>query len=176
MVRMVRTASVLLLAVSSLAVGCGKGPVPVEDGSAGSGSTPGVLPEGHPPLDGGTAPMASAQGEDVRFAGVVRLQGELATRSEGYVFVSIKPAGVRMPSYSRKYSLADASPAEDGERVLPFELDRSNLMGGLVPGDLVLEARFDPDGFVESREGVVVATTSAAPNDTSLEIVLAPGS
>jgi len=127
------------------------------------------LPEGHPPI-GGRATVDA--GDDVRFGGVVRLRGKLASAPEGYVFISVKPEGIRMPAFSRRYALADAEPAVDGVRRLPFDLDKTNMMGGLVPGALVLEARFDPDGIVESREGVVTASVPTKVGDMAAEIDL----
>ena len=46
------------------------------------------------------------------------------------------------------------------------------MLGMLPPGGLVLEARFDPDGMVESKEGVVVATVPITPGESAAEIVL----
>ena len=86
--------------------------------------------------------------------------------------ISVKPAGIRMPSFSKRYELTDAEPLTDGERKLYFELDKSDMMGGLVPGDLVLEARYDGDCAVESREDAVIETVETAVGDTSAEITL----
>ncbi len=126
------------------------------------------LPPGHPPLDGAPADDGSA---DARFAGTLRLRGELAAQREGFVMLSVKPEGVRMPCYSRKYAVAEASP-EDGGLRLDFELGPESRMGKIPPGGIVLEARFDPDGMVESKEGVVLATMPIQVGATDAEIVL----
>ena len=181
-----------LLALGALTA-CGPAPVPVDDTARGprgangasAGPIPGgpidasTLPEGHPPLtqeelDGGLGSGASLPSpEDVRFAGVVRLRGDLATREDGFLMISVKPEGIRMPSYSRKYALADAGPVDDaGERLLRFELDQRNMMGGLLPGELVLEARFDEDGYVETKDDTVIVTVPTTANDTSAEILM----
>jgi hypothetical protein len=120
---------------------------------------------------------AAAQAESaITFQGVVRLQGALAERSDGFVFVSVKPSGTPMPSYSRKYSYADAemSPSAGGERKLTFELNSDHLMGGMGPGEHVLEAWFDLDGFVDTKDGSVRNTVPVGHGGSGLEVVLAP--
>ena len=123
----------------------------------------------HPP----TSTPAPAT-EDVRFAGVVRLRGELADREKGFIFVSIKPDGIPMPAFSRKYSMSDPAvgPKEDGERVLRFELDRNHSLGGMVPGAINLEAWFDEDGYVDTKDDGVIKAVPTAANDTSIEVIL----
>lgn len=151
-------------------VACGQGSVPVEPSGPADSST--EVPAAPSDPHAGLGVQASA-----RFAGVVRLQGELAQLKSGFVFVSIKPKGIAMPCYSRKYALADGEveAGEAGERVLRFELDQSHSLGGLVPGELVAEAYFDPDGLVETKEPEIVRSSVAAqPDDEGLEIVLKP--
>ena len=183
--------------------GCGPAPVPVErnaqassanalpaghppldGGSMGgqAGGQTGGMPAGHPPLGGANMPaghptMPGATDEDVRFAGVVRLTGPFAEMQEGYLFVSVLPEGVRMPCFSRKYELSDAVAGPDGDRLLSFVLDRNNTMAGLVPGvdKLVLEAWFDPDGSVDTKDGAVRVTVPIEPGDTDAEVVLGAG-
>lgn len=172
---------------------CGPAPVPIErtgGGQAGSmgsmgmgGADAATLPPGHPPIDGGQGAgslAGTAMGmppggmEALRFAGVVRLSGALAASDEGFVFVSVRPAGGGMPLFSRKYAVADASLEESGDRLLAFELDEAHTMGGVAPGVLELEARFDPDGFVDSREGIVTVRVPVEPGATDVEVVLGP--
>jgi hypothetical protein len=167
---MPRTAAVLFLLVPG-ALACGPAPVPVESASAPAAPA-GQLPPGHPPIGGGAGPPAARSAADLRFSGVVRLRGALASTQEGYVMVSIKPEGIKMPVFSRKYALSEATPGEDGELRLAFQLDQDDMLGMLPPGGLVLEARFDPDGMVESQEGVVVATVPVTLDESAAEIVL----
>lgn len=155
-----------------LAAACGPAPVPLENEPASS-SAPQPLPPNHPPLDA----QPPVSGIDFHVQGVVRLRGDLATRDSGFVFVSVKPQGIVMPSYSRKYAYSDPAitSAADGERVLTFELDESHLQGGLVPGEHVIEAMFDPDGYVDTKDGVIRRSMAVKPGDSGIEIVLDPG-
>jgi hypothetical protein len=162
-----------------LLAACGDPPQPVEEStspmSARGGTATGTLPPGHPP----TQPRAAdARSQDARFEGVVRLRGALAERESGFVFVSVMPEGSRMPIYSRKYSLDEPAvgAAEDGERVLRFELDRRYALSTIPPGQLELNVRFDPDGIVDSKEPEVLdAAVPIEPNRTDVEVVLDPG-
>ncbi len=157
----------LLLALA----GCGPGSVPVERGASEAAAPGGAAGVPADPHAGLWVPPAA------RFAGVVRLQGALAEKKSGFLFVSIKPKGIAMPCYSRKYSLADEElePGEGGERVLRFELDQSHSLGGLVDGELVAEAYFDPDGLVDTKEPEIVrASVATQPDDEGLELVLKP--
>ena len=151
-------------------------PPPITEAQEAAG-----LPAGHPPLGGEATPMGGAPitGEGPSsFSGTVRLVGELAERSDGYVFMSVKPAGMNLPSFSRRYSLTESA-AADGARLLSFELGPEHAMGGLVPGaSHVVEAWFDPDGNVDSKEGGVRASVPLpqVEGDTAagIEIVLDP--
>ncbi|MEM7309437.1 MAG: hypothetical protein AAF682_22330 [Planctomycetota bacterium] len=121
--------------------------------SCGSSSEPADSQGGEGAGEGQASPAEDADG--FRFTGTVQLDGDLASRKYGYVFISVKPTDVVMPSYSRKYSFEDAEVDAPGSepRLLRFEINESHRMGGLGPGDHVLEAWFDPDGFVETKEG-----------------------
>lgn len=179
------------LAVPLLAVACGPPPQPVDGGGSSSyaqdpppqaeGPGPldpnasGALPAGHPPVDatGGPAGPLPDPSTDHRWDGAVRLQGGLAQMGEGYLFVSIKHEGVSMPSYSVKLDVTDGRP--DGQDLLvPFEITEANAMGGLVPGaaGIVLEAYFDPDGYVESKEGQVRDRIPVELDQSDVEITL----
>ena len=70
-------------------------------------------------------------------------------------------------------------PAGEGERIVPFRLDRSNdMMGsGGLPHDatgmeLELSVRFDADGKVETKEGDVTVAVPVEPDATGIEVVL----
>ncbi len=146
---------------------CGPAPVPVESGqSVSTGGT--ELPPDHPPLE-------AASPEPVSFVGSVRLLGELATREDGYVFITIKPEGIMMPSYSHKYALSEAGALEDGERRLAFHVDEKDSMGGLAPtGPHVIEAWFDVDGFVDSKGDGYVVSTPVGRGGEGIELTLDP--
>lgn len=81
-----------------------------------------------------------------------------------------------MPALTRKYEIGDpAFGLSDGERVLHFSLDERDDMGGAttpMADEMELEARFDPDGFVETPEGVVRTLLRVHPGDEELSIVL----
>ena len=109
------------------------------------------------------------------FEGQVRLTGELAQKERGTLFVSARPVGSRMPILSRKFTLDDpAIIAAGGERVLEYELTREHFMGGTefhLPPDVEIKITFDPDGIVETFDGVesvVVPATVGSPSPTAL--------
>jgi len=166
-----------LIGVSSVALllafgtACGPAPIPVNAGRALA------APPAHSPSVG----QATSQTVDPRFAGHIRLRGSLASLEEGFLFASVMPEGVRMPCLSRKIDLSTARIERSGnEAIVPFSLDRAHIQGGLVPGELVFQARFDPDGFVDTKEPEVsVATVPVQVGDMGIEIVLeaaaAPG-
>lgn len=140
--------------------------------------TPGHLPDGHP--TGVVHPgLENATKGDATFAGKVRLEGTLATRG-GYLFVTVFPEGVRMPCYSRKFDLkakSDEIQMDGDALVVTFLIDENYSLGGLVPGNLVIEANYDPDGIVDTREPERVATSQAVtPDATGIELVLSSGS
>ncbi len=111
---------------------------------------------------------------DPSFAGRVILRGELATR-EGFLMVSAVPAGARMPLMTMKLALADASPAEDGVRSVPFRLDETTnqIPSSVPPGiELELSVRFDADGMVETKEGDVTVAVPVEVGASGIEVVL----
>ena len=81
-----------------------------------------------------------------------------------------------MPSFSRKYDLSQdgVAQADGDDLVVPFLLDQNFSLGGLVPGmEIICEARFDPDGIVDTREpNMVIEQVATKPNDDAIEIVL----
>jgi hypothetical protein len=128
---------------------CGEGPRPIEQ------------PQAPPPAS---------------FSGRAVLAGELA-QAEGFLMISVRPEGVRMPLMTTKTPLPPA-PGPGADRVVPIRLDSSNdaLGMGLPPdaGSMKLElaVRFDADGFVETGEGDVTATVPVVPGQEGLEVVL----
>ena len=105
------------------------------------------------------------------FAGVVRLPGEHALRTEGYLFVSVVPAGTSAPACFDRFMLADPQTSRlvEGERIVPF------LYAGCSapPGDLELKVQLDVDGFVETKEeGVLVGRFAIGRGDESIDVTL----
>jgi hypothetical protein len=138
----ITTLATLLASCSILA--CGEDPyAPDAARAAGRGNPAGSHP---------AVPHESpAKLPEAHFSGVVRLRGTFASRTDGTVFVSVKPEGLPAPLFTTRYAVVDAI-AESGELVIPFELTDANAIGGLVPGPMDIEAYLDPDGIVESKE------------------------
>ena len=173
------SAPLLLL---TLATACGQAPVPVGEEQQQRVSEPPseysdaeTLPDGHP--TGMTHPgLANGGAGDTTFTGAVRLEGDLAQRT-GFVFVNVKPKGARMPCYSRKFRLdatSDPSITEaEGALLVDFVLDKNYELGGLVDGELVIEAVFDPDGYVDTKEPErVVQVSSVEPGESGIALTL----
>ncbi len=137
------------------------------------------LPAGHPPLD----PVQGA--EDVgQVAGRAVLRGELANATAGCLFVTLRQAGQRMPTWTYRVDLDDPdvarkglAAAADGARELTFVLNqKTSLMKVPVDTTVPLEVQvmFDPDGNVDSREGQVSAVAPAKLGDEDVLLELAP--
>lgn len=111
-----------------------------------------------------------------RFAGTVLLTGSLARADRGSLFLIVREPGSTVPSLARKYEIGDpAFSAQEGARVLHFALDeRDDMDGPAAPmvAEMEVEARFDPDGFVDTSEGVVRARVRARPGDREIALVL----
>lgn len=131
----------------------------------------------------GEKPQRIGQGErkpalPARFAGNVHLEGALAQAQSGSLFLIVREPGSRVPSLTRKYEIGDpAFSVQDDVRVLHFALDERDNMGGVaVPmaDDMEIEARFDPDGIVDTSEGVVRAAVHARPGEREISIVVRP--
>lgn len=124
-------------------------------------------------------PASPQQDLPARFAGSVRLQGALAKLDSGSLFLIVRPPGSRVPSLARKYEIGDPAFSTDGaERQLRFALDeRDSMFGEHAPmfDEMEVEARFDPDGIVDTDDGVVRASARARPGDREVSIVLTPG-
>ena len=128
------------------------------------------LPAGHPGID---------VIEGASFAGRAVLKGRLAEAEEGFLMISLFPAGTRLPILSYRVAMGDPALATDaeGRRVLTFRLDdQSTLIPGRVPAGTPLEIgiRYDADGYVETKDGDVEARVAARPGDEGLELVLDP--
>lgn len=179
-----RTAS-LLAALSLLTFGCNKGPEklppkpqnpPAASGGAphgpmGSTSTGGQAG----PVHGGVGTQAG-EGEPL-WAGSIELRGELSSREDGSLFVVVRPPGGGMPLVVRKFDLADAPPAPEGQlRHVSFRLASGDAMFLASPPPEVcdMEVYFDPDGVVETKEGRVGGTVQVNKGDLGLHLSLDP--
>jgi hypothetical protein len=168
-----RTAHVLLtivlLIVPALAA-CGERPQRVAN-----------APEA-PKSSGSSAPAVPASPtQGARFAGTVSLEGELAGRQSGAIFVSAKRKGQRLPTLSRKYEWTDpAWSTQEGRRELRFALTEADNMGGFgapMGAEMEVEARYSPSGFIDPRpgseeDGSVRASVPASAGDRELKIRL----
>lgn len=117
--------------------------------------------------------------EPPMFAGRAILEGSLAEVDTGAVFVNVwNGPNDPMPALCRKYEIDDPAFHEEGGRlVLRFALDESHNMAGMgvpVGDDLDLEIRYDPDGAVDTKDGVESAWVAARPGDTAIEVSLRP--
>ncbi len=115
----------------------------------------------------------------VRFAGSVHLQGALAEVESGSLFLFVSPPGSRSPTLARKYEIGDPAFSIDGNgRQLRFALDERDCMigaGAPMLEEMEVEARFDPDGVLDTDEGVVRASVRARPGDGELSIAVSSG-
>lgn len=149
---------------------------------AGHPPIPGQLPPGHPPMPGAQANPHGAPhgaggavlGGEPIFGGIIELGGELADSTQGGVFVIVRAPGQANTLMVRKLEVTSSVVREDGSRVLAFELTGEDHGGGALPANVELEAYFDPDGIVESKEGQVRRTITAARGDLELRITLDP--
>lgn len=119
----------------------------------------------------------------VKFAGSVRLEGDLAGAKAGALFVSARRKGQRLPTLSHRFDMSDpAWAAQDGARVLTFALTDADNMGGFgapMGNEMEVEARYSPSGFIDPRPGaeeagVVRGSVPAVPGDANLSIRLQP--
>jgi hypothetical protein len=182
----------LLVATVLLSGACGDAPQPVETPP----SRPAALPAGHPPLAGSGASTApglppehppigggapAAAGPDVVFEGRAILGGELAHVDEGFLIVSVRAKGSKAPMRSYKSAVDDPRATESaGEtRIFRFRLDRDTDMmgGGEVPEGIPLELQvlYDPDGYVDSKEGQESAVVPVERGQGGIEIRLPAG-
>lgn len=127
---------------------------------------------------GGGAVASSTSSKSVRFAGRVYLTGSLATAKSGSLFVIVRQPGSRVPSLTRKYEIADpAWSLQDDMRMLYFALDERDNMGGVgapMNEHMELEVRYDPDGIIDTADGVEKTIVSVSPGDTELAVTLSP--
>lgn len=126
-------------------------------------------------------PAPAPASSEPRFEGRVVLKGTTEDAPGAAVFLSARRVGQRLPSLSRKYELRDPAWTKDGEsRVLQFQLTDLDNMGGFgapMATEMEIEARYDPDGMINTTPGavdpgVVRAAVPATPGSKAVEVVL----
>ncbi len=144
----------------------------------GSGA---ALPAAHPGLEG----SADAGLTDPSvFAGRAVLKGALAEATSGMLMVMLRAKGQRFPIWAYRVDIAapeaerlGLAPAANGERVLTFALNKDMaMMPQAIPANVELEVAvsYDPDGDVDTKEGIVVGAVAAKAGDTALSIDIVP--
>lgn len=126
-----------------------------------------------------TAPMPPAPLEEVSdeplFAGAVIFEMALKEVDSGYLFLNIRPTIHEPPLLSRRYEVAtDTTRTANGYKQIVFALSaRDSMMGTVeIPAKVVLEAWYDPDGLVETKEGVSRKPMTVHRGDLSLDVRL----
>ena len=129
------------------------------------------------------APVTACAGAPATIAGQIELAGELASARRGCVTVSAWPpceAGREgaQPLLSRTYAIGDPDwCAGDGVQMRYFGLcdaDRTGDRARALPGELEIEACFDPDGLVSTHQGRVLGSALARNGANDVLIRLAP--
>lgn len=169
-----RIAFGIATAVCGLSAGCGDPPVPV--------APAGAAPQGSAAAPAAQAPMSAAAVEasgETLFAGRVRLTGALAEESRGVINIVVRERGQRMPILLKRFTLdaPEIGDPEDGVRELRFELSSLDQMGGqgrALPEALEFRAAYDPDGIVETKEGMLTVEIPVALGNRSIDVQLPP--
>lgn len=122
-------------------------------------------------------PPAAVLEDGVLFAGQAVFADELAEIDSGAVFVNVfNQRGDRIPSYCRKYDVGDPAFQTQGDRVvLNFMLDQTHNMAGMgmpLGEDPQVEVRYDPDGAVETKDGVRSVWTAASEGTVDIALTL----
>jgi len=110
------------------------------------------------------------------FAGEVILERALKNVQTGFLFVTVRAVDGRTPILARRYDVSQESSltATGFKRVL-FSLslaDGSATDPSEVPDDVVLDVWYDPDGKVETEEGVSRKPSPVRKGDVGLEVRL----
>lgn len=163
--------STLFVLLLGLAGACSDEPQRI--GKSESATSPASPHAMHP----GTTPAAGT----VHLAGRVLLAGSLAKAQNGAVFLIARSGG--RTALVHKYDMSGPVWSTQGdERVLSFSLTDQDDMGGVgapVGSKMELEARYDPDGFVDTKPGIekkgaFKAFTSTSVGDTQISLKLDP--
>jgi len=165
----------LALAACTALAACGDPPVPI--GPAGGVPASSGSPSAAATVAASESAVAGS-GETL-FAGRVRLTGALAEESNGVINLVVRERGQRMPILLKRFTLdaPEIGDPEDGVRELRFELSSLDQMGGLgraLPEALEFRAAYDPDGIVETKEGMVTVEIPVKLGDRSIDVQLTP--
>ena len=138
---------------------------------------------------GGSGPSSAstggpvAPGTPIRFAGEVALEGALARVVGGAITLTVRTigagAGGDERALRRSYEVRDPYlHTADGARRIYFHLDGNDAVTAGAPpfrGWMELEARYDPDGNVETEEeGVLQATMRVRTGSRDIHVVIRP--
>jgi hypothetical protein len=137
-----------------------------------------------PRTEKAVSPHSVPASSPVRFQGRLVLEGTGEEKGSPAVFLSARRSGQRLPALSRKVEISSPEWKLEGDRrVLDFQLTDLDNMGGFgapMSAEMEVEARYDPDGFIDptpgaEEPGVVRAAVPANPGAKGLEIVLRLG-
>jgi hypothetical protein len=175
-----------LVVLGVLLAACGRAPVPLDSAPAAPAGE--AMPQDdihsglqrrmpednvHTGLQASQNPHQAAGGESESFQGVVRLRGELASRDQAFLFISVMPRGSNRPLGSTKVPLADAAlgTLQDGERTISFTLETVAKIADPVE----LQVWFDLDGNVDSKEeGSLIRRFPIEHAASAIDVVLDP--
>ena len=145
---------------------------------AGCGDPPEKISKPRPDAAGAAAAHSTVRAASpMLYKGKIVLAGTLADAKAGSVFVIVRQPRSKLPTLTRKYEIGDPLwTGSGGERVLYFSLDETHNMGGAAspPGEkMELEARFDPDGMIDTKDGIassVVEVGASGATDVSVTL------
>jgi len=129
------------------------------------------------------APQPAQPCEPATIAGRIQLTGELASARRGTVTVSAWPEGDSaregaQPLLSRSYEIGDPDWCSDeGLSTHYFGLCDADRVGDAsrgLPAELEIEACFDPDGLLSTREGLVSGSALAHNGAKDVLVTISP--
>lgn len=132
---------------------------------------------GDPPTtasDPASSPASAPDDGALSASGRIVLLGEPAAAPEASFYVSVLPAGTRIPWISKRILFSDAQPVEGG-RSVEFTVDGSNRMlpGSPRPaGQLALKVSYSPSGDALDPDKITSEELPVSGGESGLEIVL----
>ena len=128
---------------------------------------------GDPPTTA-SDPASRIEDDALSASGRIVLLGDPAAQPEASFYVSVMPAGTRMPWISKRIPLGAAQPVEGG-RGVDFSVDGSNRMLAGSPrpaGQLVLKVSYAPSGDALDPAKITSEEVPVSGGERDLEIVL----
>ncbi len=128
-------------------------------------------------------PDLTLPSEAATIAGRIMLSGELSSARRGSVTVSAWREGEvgregAQPVLSRTYEIGDPDwSSDEGLLKLYFGLcdaDRVGDAARVLPAEFEIEATFDPDGLLSTREGVVLGSAHVRNGAKDVLITISP--